>query len=77
MSDCHEVHQRLYLYLDRELLPEEVIEIRQHILNCKECFELVSFESGVIKLIKRDCGCDKAPDHLKARIKSILKKKTY
>lgn len=71
MKDCNEVSRELYEYLDRELMPDEVSRIDGHLKRCPSCYDLVQFESGVIKLVRRDCGSEKAPEHLKARIRSI------
>jgi mycothiol system anti-sigma-R factor len=69
--DCRDVIDELYLYLDRELTPEETRHIEEHLNACSPCFELVRFESGVSKLIKRDCGSERAPERLKERLAAI------
>lgn len=71
MSDCQEVTHNLYQYLDRELTQEEAREIQVHLNRCDSCFELERFESGVIKLVRRDCGSEKAPDHLRRKLAQV------
>ncbi len=71
--DCKEITYKLYEYIDRELGPDEVVEVEKHLHHCPECFELVRFESGVIKLVRRDCCKDQAPDALLRKIVSILR----
>ena len=72
VMDCREVAEELYLYLDRELAPDEVRQVARHLQRCPGCFELTSFESGVMKLIRRDCGAERAPEELKQRLSSLL-----
>ena len=71
--DCQELVERLYPYLDRELTPEEVREVGEHLGECPSCLELVRFESGVIKLVRRECVSDRAPAGLRERVHSILR----
>lgn len=72
MKDCNEVARELHAYLDRELVPGEVAQVGEHLRRCPDCFELVRFESGVLKLIKRDCGAERAPDCLREKLVAIL-----
>ncbi len=71
MSDCNEVTERLYEYLDRELTTDEVCEVQAHLSRCPSCFELERFESGVIRLVRRRCGSERAPEHLRERLLTV------
>ncbi len=71
MSDCNEVTEQLYEYLDRELTMEEVCEVQAHLSRCPSCFELERFESGVIKLVRRECGSERAPESLRERLLTV------
>jgi mycothiol system anti-sigma-R factor len=71
MTDCRETVEQLYQYLDRELTPEEAREVQAHLSRCPSCYELERFESGVIKLVRRDCGSEKAPRRLRERLRSM------
>lgn len=73
MSDCQDVGQHLYQYLDRELTPEEARDIEAHLDRCDPCFQLERFESGIIKLVRRDCGSEKAPDHLRKKLAQVTR----
>ncbi len=73
MTNCQDVASELHEYLDRELSPEEAERLERHLELCPTCYQLVMFESGVIKLIKRDCGAETAPQSLKNRIRSLLR----
>lgn len=72
MMDCSEVEVQLYAYLDRELDPREQVEVRLHLERCQNCFQLVQFESGVVKLVRRKCSDQAAPSHLREQIRAIL-----
>ncbi len=71
MTDCQETIRDLYQYLDRELTMEEACEVQAHLSRCPSCYELERFESGVIKLVRRDCSSEKAPAHLRERLLSV------
>ena len=71
MKNCRDVISELYPYLDRELTAGELIEVEEHLRRCPGCLELVRFEAGVLKLVKRDCGSEKAPDHLREKLLAI------
>lgn len=72
MTDCRETTKQLYEYLDRELTPEEACEIQAHLSRCPGCFELERFESGIIKLVRRDCGSERAPAGLRERVARVM-----
>lgn len=74
MIDCDDTIQNLYQYLDRELTADEASAIEAHLARCPGCFELERFESGVIKLVKRDCGSERAPRRLHDRVRAIARR---
>ena len=73
MSNCEEVTKELHEYLDRELSLEEAEQVDRHLQRCPSCYQLVMFESGVIKLVRRDCSTVSAPEHLKSRLRAIVR----
>jgi len=71
MRDCQDVARELHEFLDRELTDQEAHLIELHLERCPKCYQLERFETGVIKLVRRDCE-EAAPEHLKARIRSMV-----
>ncbi len=65
---CREVMARLHTFVDRELAPEEVQEVQDHLISCPPCHEHFTFEADMKRLV-HTCVCrDAAPPDLRARI---------
>jgi anti-sigma factor (TIGR02949 family) len=71
---CRETLQRVYLFLDGEVLSEsERVEIEVHLKECPPCFESYGLEREVQKMImSRLRGTTPCPQHLKSRIAHLL-----
>src|SRR5579859_1327163 len=65
---CREILERLHTFVDRELAPEEVREVQDHLLSCPPCHEHFTFEVGMKRLVHRCVYRDAAPPTLRARI---------
>ena len=71
---CRTFLQRVYLYIDHEVLSEgERIEIREHLEACQPCYERYGLEGLVTNLVSRLKGCEPCPGRLKTHINNILK----
>ena len=63
---CAEVFQRIQDYLDRELTPEEMERVREHLELCAWCAREVRFEGTVLREIRgRLARIDAPPDLLR------------
>lgn len=71
-TDCSEVLDHLYEYLDREMPDGDCAKIRQHIDECSPCLEKYGLEQSVRKLVKRCCGHDEVPADLRAKVLSRI-----
>ncbi|HEY2855383.1 MAG TPA: zf-HC2 domain-containing protein [Gemmatimonadaceae bacterium] len=49
---CEQVFRRIDDYLDRELAPHEVAQVRAHLETCATCTEEYAFEEGVLQTLK-------------------------
>lgn len=49
---CQEALDKLYAYLDRELDPETVEEIRSHVGECPPCGGAFAFEERLMVVIR-------------------------
>jgi anti-sigma factor (TIGR02949 family) len=67
-TDCSEVLDHLYEYLDREMSDTECAKIKVHFDECSPCLEKYGLEQAVKKLVKRCCGHDDVPTDLRSKV---------
>ncbi|HEY9379520.1 MAG TPA: mycothiol system anti-sigma-R factor [Jiangellaceae bacterium] len=69
-TDCAEVLDRVYLFLDREMDEGQVsyADVEQHLDECGPCLSKYDLERVVKVLVARSCGCDRAPAELRQRV---------
>ncbi len=66
--DCRDVLGRVYDYLDDELENADCTEIREHLDECSPCLREFGLERVVKQLVARHCGCEPAPQELRAKV---------
>lgn len=71
-TDCSEVLERVFLYLDGELPPEAEQDVREHLDECAPCLRQYGLEQAVKALVARSCGCDPVPEELRTKVLSWL-----
>ena len=67
-TDCRDVLDRVYEYLDGEMTAHDVAKIRQHLDECGPCLSQYDLDEVLKALIRRSCVCEVAPDSLRERI---------
>jgi anti-sigma factor (TIGR02949 family) len=67
-AECQHVLDRVHAFLDHEVDTATGDEIRAHLSECEPCLDRFDVEQAVKSLVKRCCGNDKAPDHLRVSI---------
>lgn len=67
-TDCREVLEEVYLYLDLECGEERRTLIRHHLDECGPCLREYGLEEAVKRVVQKHCGCDPAPAELRAKI---------
>ena len=67
-TDCAEVIDQVYLYLDGEADPALRARIRVHLDECNPCLRRYGIEQEVKALVHRSCGGESAPDGLRDRV---------
>lgn len=67
-TDCSEVLEKVYLYLDGEAEEPDCAKIRQHLDECGPCLRQYGLEDAVKALVKRSCCCEDVPVDLRARV---------
>ena len=70
--DCAEAVALLQDYLRRELTPEHATRVRQHLADCRHCFEHHEFEQRFTALLQNRLGRECCPETLRARLTSWL-----
>ena len=71
--NCDEALEKLWQYLDRELDAQTVAAIERHLNDCRDCFCKAEFERRLRVLLRRSCGCERAPLRLRARLSQLLR----
>jgi anti-sigma factor (TIGR02949 family) len=69
---CEEVFTRLDDFLDRELSPEELRLVQEHLDTCAACADEHRFESHVLGEIRAKLRRIAVPDRLRAAIAAQL-----
>ncbi|MGF1431089.1 mycothiol system anti-sigma-R factor [Kitasatospora sp. LaBMicrA B282] len=67
-TDCGEVLDHLYEFLDNEMAEGDCAKLREHFEECSPCLEKYGLEQAIKALIKRSCGCDDAPSDLRSKV---------
>ena len=67
-TDCREVLDRVYEYLDGEMNVIDLNKIKVHLDECAPCLRKFGLEQDVKALVARCCGNDTAPDGLRERL---------
>ncbi|MEW2394768.1 mycothiol system anti-sigma-R factor [Streptomyces sp. NPDC046862] len=67
-TDCSEILDHLYEFLDREMPDADCTKFEVHFEECSPCLEKYGLEQAVKKLVKRCCGHDDVPTDLRAKV---------
>lgn len=67
-TPCTEVLDRVSSYLDGELEAPVIAKIRQHLDECRPCFEEYGLDKLVKQLVHKHCGNDRVPEALRAKV---------
>jgi anti-sigma factor (TIGR02949 family) len=67
-TDCREVLDHLYEYLDNEMPDGDCAKFKEHFDECHPCLEKYGLEQAVKKLVKRCCGSDDVPGDLRGKV---------
>lgn len=67
-TDCREVLDRVYEYLDGEMDEADMARIRRHLDECDPCLTQYRLDTVLKELLRRSCVCEVAPLELRARI---------
>jgi mycothiol system anti-sigma-R factor len=66
--NCRDCVQALNTYIDRELSDDDIVQVREHLVECGGCLHIYTFEESLRRLVRVRCQEQSAPDALRARI---------
>jgi mycothiol system anti-sigma-R factor len=66
-TDCSEVLERMFFFIDNELPSADLTEIRQHLEECGPCLQKYDLERTVKTLVRRSCS-ERAPEGLRSKV---------
>jgi anti-sigma factor (TIGR02949 family) len=69
---CEEMLRRLDDYLDRELTPDEIRRVEQHLETCDACVREFGFEASVIHAVRVKLRQVEVPETLLDRVAMSL-----
>lgn len=69
---CEETFRRFDDYLDRELTPDEMRLVQEHLEHCERCSRELRFEESVLREVRARVRRIAAPPTLLDRISRIL-----
>ena len=70
--NCQECLDHMWQYIDGELDVASTDELQRHLVQCRECFSHAEFERRLKEMMRRACGDEQAPAHLRDRLTQIL-----
>ena len=71
--DCREALIHLQDYLKREITPELAATVKQHLEDCRPCFNHARFEENFLQMLATHGGRATCPELLRARIVAALR----
>lgn len=69
---CGEVFQRLDDFLDRELSPEEMHLVREHLDLCLACASEYRFERGILESVRDKVRRLAVPEELAGKVRLLI-----
>jgi mycothiol system anti-sigma-R factor len=69
--NCKDAVKYLHQFLDKELLPDEIDIVQEHLDRCTNCRKRFSFQGEIKRLVRRSATQEAAPPNLKQRLSSL------
>lgn len=69
-TDCAEILDRVYVFLDHEMGNEATAyaKIEEHLDECAPCLRKYDLERAVKDVLARSCACEHAPEELRRKV---------
>jgi len=71
---CEQVFRLLDDYLDRELSPDEIARVEEHLATCAQCASESRFERGMLEGLKAKIRQIDVPASLVEKVETALKR---
>ena len=71
--DCGAAMRQLFDFLDDELTPERMTEVRAHLARCSSCYPNYNFEKLFLEAVAATRCRSEAPEALRSRIVTALR----
>jgi anti-sigma factor (TIGR02949 family) len=71
--DCEQALTHMQDYLKRELTPDLVVEMRDHLERCQHCFSCSRFEESFFVMLETQARRETCPGELRTRILAALR----
>ena len=71
---CAQVFRRLDDYVDRELTPEEIDRVEEHLATCAQCASESRFERSLLEGLKEKIRQLEAPRSAVAKVEAVLRR---
>ena len=72
--NCDQWFDRLYQILDHDLDEATVRALREHMKNCRPCWDRFEFEKRLKERLNSSCCIESCAQSLRSRIKALFKK---
>ncbi len=73
MLDCESVMRQLWDYLDGELTPRRMEQVRNHIEMCKRCYPQYEFEHAFLEAVAARRRTHSDPERLQRKLAAALR----
>jgi len=73
---CEEIFRRLDDYLDRELNPEEMRLVKEHLDTCAQCAHEHRFDRRVLDTVRDKVQRIGTPEDLRSRVAAAIQRAT-
>jgi mycothiol system anti-sigma-R factor len=73
-TDCASVLDRVYEYIDHEMAEDDCATVQRHLDECAPCLAEYGLEQAVKSLVHRTCGCETAPEQLRLKVLSKIRR---
>ena len=72
VTDCAEVLEEVWLFLDHECDPDRRAELARHLDECAPCLAEYGLEEKIKRLLAAKCGGEQAPQRLRAQSRGAV-----
>jgi mycothiol system anti-sigma-R factor len=66
-TDCSEVLERMFFFIDNELPSADLTDIQQHLEECGPCLQKYDLERTVKTVVRRSCS-ERAQEGLRSKV---------